>query len=448
MRRKVSLFLALSVVLVAVASYGARTARTQSPIGLGRILTPVRGQAFEAGIPVALIWQLDNATEVESQDLILSTDGGTTFRTMIAAHLPAGQQQLTWAAATPNVTGLAKLQVLLRHTNGQISVIISDDFSIIPPRAGSLSTTAGRKKSSGASAGVEPAFAGTGSCVSGTLPTLNYNMGNTSLGRSYNWGEPALSQDPNDPSHFFTATGSFTRAAQINSTGVNWQFSGTATFSPFTMPFGFAMGGDLTTEIGVDGKVYVVAIASGPSSGGSFDTLMIFRSTTGGATFEPGVAIPKPAEAAFVDKPVIAVHPNDRQTLVITFDNTDSSATSTFNHWLAICNRAATGSLADSTIWSFTKPLTQSAFPLPINFTLHPLIDPVSPTSSFYWLFLVQTNENIGPGNNTGYRVEQYQVTNRASSDWLSQLDQQQPGLHGNRTSSSRIGMRTELLPG
>lgn len=414
MRRIVNLFLSLSVLLlVSLESFG--TGRFQTPVGGGGILEPIQGQNLLAGVPVTLRWQVDSPAAVASQDLALSTDGGRTFPIMIAANFPSQQRQLIWSAATPLVNAAARLQVLLRYGNGQTSRIISGDFSILAAQPGSASvTTSSTKKSSngvGPNTGdVEPAFAGSGTCVSGTLPSLNYNMGNTSDGTPYNWGEPALAQDPNDPSHFFTATGSYTRGAKINSTGVNWQYSGTASFSQLSTPNGFSLVGDLTTEIALDSTVYVVATAS--SDGTSINTLMIFRSKTFGATFEPGVAIPIPAEITYVDKPVIAVHPNDKQTLVITFDNTS-------NHWLAICNKAATGTLADPTIWSFTKPLTSSGVPFSINFTLHPLIDPVSPTSSFYWLFLVQTDDNIGPGDNTGYRIEQYQVTNRASASTI-----------------------------
>jgi hypothetical protein len=104
-------------------------------------------------MPVTLNWTLDNPAEVESQDLILSIDGGLSFKTMIAAHLPPNQQQLIWAATYHNATERDKLKVSLHLVNGGIDEIISDDFSILPaPRNPAVASEARKRVMEGSAA--------------------------------------------------------------------------------------------------------------------------------------------------------------------------------------------------------------------------------------------------------------------------------------------------------
>lgn len=299
------------------SNYPSSAAHNQNPIKRGNFLSPGRGHAHQAVIPFLIRWELENAIEVETQDLILSTDGGATFDLKIAAYLPPEQQQLIWSASPVNVTGRAKLEVVLRLKSGETTTIISDEFSILPAPANASQAAKVAAAGLGINtepSGMKPAFAGTGACTSATLPTLNYNMNHPTPCTEVYGGEPALAQNPNDPKRFQTVTGTF---AQIRSRQVDWGYSGTATtgflnFGNFTSRF------DMTVEIGIDGTVYAVGL--GQSFSSSFpDAILIFRSTDGGATFAAGVPIPKPTGVTLVDKPVIVVHPTNAQALTITF---------------------------------------------------------------------------------------------------------------------------------
>ncbi len=346
MKRTTLLILALFLLIGSVLSVGTRTARTQSPIAKGRFNAPAIGQALLPYVPVILSWAVDNPAEIDSQDLILSTDGGLTFKTKIAAHLPPEQRQLKWGTAPANATGRAKLELALHLKTGAIEEVFSDDFSISPsPNPGNQTARAASEsvsdrdadvndtpgnvavddmenpgKSStqqgahSASAKVSPAFANPGSCTTGETPILNYNMNHpTQCSPLYN-GEPALAQDPTDPKRFFAATGSSTRSAETSSTA-QWAFSGTSTTNSLDFN-GLTSRGDFTVEVGADGTVYVAGLAQ--PQGGTFpDRILIFRSKDHGATFETGVAVPKVPAGQFIDKPVLAVNPLDSETLVI-----------------------------------------------------------------------------------------------------------------------------------
>lgn len=411
MRRNLILLIALLVVLVATATYTAKalvgghsraSIVVQGSAARGRFLSPGRNAEHQAGSPFTISWDLDSATDVDSQDLILSTDGGATFEIKIAAHLPPEQRQLIWSAGRGNVSARARLEVVLRLTNRESVEVIGDDFSILPAPANPTAVDITHKKRS-----VTPLFAGTGICVTPTLPALNYNLNHILPCPATFGGEPALAQDPNNPSRFHTVTG---HALHLRSTGVDWGFSGSATSRQLNFS-GFASRQDLTTEVGIDGTVYVMALAE--TSTNASDKMLIFRSTDNGKTFGAGVNIPRPPQITAVDKPVIAVHPTNAQSLAITFQ--DFSGGSLHNTWAGICKAASTGDLANPNNWVFFQPKDGGGVPLKWWLTAHPLIDPVGQGSTFYWLFVVLTNDDFsgsccrGPA---GISVFKYQVDN------------------------------------
>ena len=240
-------------------------------------------------MPVTVNWELDNPAEIESQDLILSTDGGLSFKAMIAAHLPSQQQQLIWAAAYYHATGRGKLKLSLHLVNGGIDEIISDDFSILSAPHNPAMAAQARNNVMEGSAGrgdVGPSFANPGPCVTATLPTLptlNYNMTNTTPCSNFYGREPSLAQDPTNPSHFHTVGGF---GGDTNTTGGDWQFTGTSTTSQlsFQDKFGvfYAQRGDMTTALGVNGTVYVVSMgATSFNADAPVDSIMILRSKKG-----------------------------------------------------------------------------------------------------------------------------------------------------------------------
>ena len=427
MRLRFTAILTLVVSLVSLSSYGIATslalhkasAGVQGHLARGLVRVPGRGQVLESSMPVTLNWTLDNPAEVASQDLTLSTDGGLSFKTMIAAHLPPQQQQLIWAATYHNATARGKLKVSLHLVNGGIDEIISDDSSILPaPRNPAVAAEARKKVMEGTAApgDVGAEFANPGPCVSTTLPTLNYNMTNTTPCSGFYGIEPSLAQDPTNPSHFHTVSGF---GGDTNTTGAAWQFTGTSATSQLIFQdrngVFYSQRGDVTTAVGLDGTVYVVSMG-----GTSFnpadpaDSIMILRSKKppsgdSGATFEPVVRIPGLPVAA-IDKPVVAVHPGNANILSITF--TEASGGFGLATWLAICN-AASGNLSNPSNWSFTKP-TKSSFPgdyLDVVNSTHPVIDPISTGSTSYWLFMVQPNAFLANGTG-GAKVYKYQLNN------------------------------------
>lgn len=372
MRARFTVILILIASLVSLSSYGAArsaagyapsTAASQVQIGRGRVLVPGLGQVLEASMPVTLSWALDTIAEAESQDLILSTDGGVSFETMIAGHLPPQQQRLIWAAAYHNATARGRLKVLLHLVNDRTVEVVSDDFTILPTPRNPVLAAEERKQvieGTASSSDVAPAFANPGPCVSGTMPTLNYNMGVTNITCTTYGIEPSLAQDPTNPSHFHTVSGF---KADTNITGGDWQFTGTAVTNQLSFAPYFERG-DMTTAVGADGTVYVVSMAT-TVPGGSTDSIVIFRSKKpfgggeSGATFEPVVRIPG-LPVPIIDKPVVAVHPGNANILAITF--LEVSGGGGVGSWLAICNAASTGDLSNSSYWSYTKP-RKSSFP-------------------------------------------------------------------------------------
>jgi hypothetical protein len=434
-RRTTPFVVALFLALGAMLSVGTPTVRTQSPIARGRFNSPAIGQAVLPFVPVSLNWAIDNPAEVDSQDLILSTDGGLTFMTKIAGHLPPEQQHLQWGAALANATGRAKLELVLHLKNGTIEEVFSGDFSISlspnpPPGVGIQTATStgfqnvntadsninassvnspvddmekpgrpgNQQDADGASSEVSPQFANPGSCTTAATPVLNYNMNHPTQCVSFYNGEPALAQDPTDPTRFFSATGT---VAEASSTA-QWAFSGTSTTNGLNFN-GLISRGDLTVEVGADGTVYVAALAE-PFGTNVPDRILIFRSKDHGVTFETGVAVPNVPTGQFVDKPVLAVGPLDRQTLVITF-NIPSLTPGTR---VAICKRAATGNLSDPTIWGVSTPTDDTGVDLSTVGSTHPLIDPIDSTN--YRLFIVQTNA-VFTLSEAGYAIYQYQLS-------------------------------------
>lgn len=431
MKRTTLFVAALFLSMGSTLSVGTPTARTQSAIVRGRFNAPALGQALLPFVPVIVSWAVDNPAEVDSQDLILSTDGGLTFTTKIAAHLPPEQHNLKWGTAPSNATGRAKLELALHLKNGVIEYVFSDDFSI-----SSFATIGGNQTASAASenvsardavvndapgnvavddmenpgksstpqgadtpsSDVSPAFANPGSCTTGATPILNYNMNHPTQCSSIYNGEPALAQDPTDPTRFFTATGGF---AEIGSSA-QWAFSGSSTTNSLNFN-GLTSRGDLTVEVGADGTVYVTALAQ-PFGTNVPDGILIFRSKNHGVTFETGVAVPNIPTGQFVDKPVLAVNPLDKQTLVITFNLPNASPGTN----VAICKQASTGNLGDPNIWGVSNPKDDNGGDLSTSGSTHPLIDPID--SNTYRLFVVQTN-SIYTLIENGYAIYQYQLT-------------------------------------
>jgi hypothetical protein len=416
MRKQLILFLVLPISLFFLNEFATTTVRSQISPGRGRILTPILGQALQAHVPVDISWQLDNTEDVVLVDLFLSTDGGKIFDSKIAGNLRPQQQQLKWSPPSLHVTTSARLLLLLRHQNGATSRITSEQFTILPPPAnpGLLGINSRKSKTSrSGDDGVRPAFAGPGPCLpSGGGVGEITTFGNPCTGLYQ--GEPALASDSTIPNHFVTATGSMA----INSTNVT-TYTDDDTLANLTFISPYNSRGDLTTEIAANGTILVSALASTRADLNS-NKLLIFRSTNGGVSFQTPIEIPKLPQQIInpntgevdtpVDKPVIATHPDDPNTLIVTFQQQNTSFTGIIATYVAVCNQALSANLGDPNIWEVYRPTgPNGSYELNADLSTHPIIDPVSTGSSYYWLFIVQLDQSVGLG--AGYLIHKYQVS-------------------------------------
>jgi hypothetical protein len=350
-----TLILCLAMPLLVGSGGKIAEAQQQLPVGGGgdRFLLPVKGQHLMTHVPVGVSWTLDSPNDIESIDLLLSIDGGTTFR-KLAGQLPPGQDRLTWSPSRSHASESARFSLLLRRKDGEVSRVLSDKFSIPlsigeapitlgrdpsmpppPPRPvpppnvkatrhtaeGAVSQLGGsdpgegsREEPRGGRAGhpgIQPDVFAPGNCYNATRLDQIDSFDLECQSPPY-FSEPASAFDPVTLGHCHTATG-FQSA--LNTTNISI-YGQTAAYSGLGFPTGYAPNGDITTEIGADGTVYVVSLARSSSGITSPDSIVIWRSTDSGTSFG---AVPVPGlPGPFVDKPVISVHPGNRDVLAIT----------------------------------------------------------------------------------------------------------------------------------
>lgn len=90
--------LSLLVSVLAVSTYRPRVSKAQAlkHPGKGRVLSPGKGQSLMAHSTTTISWQLDDPGALESVDLLLSMDGGTTFERLASEVRPA-LNHLDWS---------------------------------------------------------------------------------------------------------------------------------------------------------------------------------------------------------------------------------------------------------------------------------------------------------------------------------------------------------------
>ena len=96
------------------------------------LLKPVGGEVIMGGSTYQIQWQSDDNVGVTSQAVDLSTDGGKTFATSIAAGLSGNQQSYTWivpASIPPSRTAVVRITATDAAGNSQTAV--SGPLSII-----------------------------------------------------------------------------------------------------------------------------------------------------------------------------------------------------------------------------------------------------------------------------------------------------------------------------
>ncbi|MBX7222347.1 MAG: hypothetical protein K1Y36_20525 [Blastocatellia bacterium] len=98
-----------------------------------QIKTPNGGEAIAAGRAFLLQWSAGDAVGVVSQDIRLSTDGGTTFPAQIAIGISGNLSTFLWSVPTLNTTA-ARIQITARDAAGNSGTAASAaNFTVAPP---------------------------------------------------------------------------------------------------------------------------------------------------------------------------------------------------------------------------------------------------------------------------------------------------------------------------
>ena len=98
-----------------------------------RLITPAGGEQLTGGEQAVITWSATAVEKVRSFDVLLSTDGGVSFPTVMASGLPASQTSFFWIV--PGIcANNARIQVIAMTTAGEKVLSLPDaGFSIIQP---------------------------------------------------------------------------------------------------------------------------------------------------------------------------------------------------------------------------------------------------------------------------------------------------------------------------
>lgn len=89
-----------------------------TPTPTVRLITPTGGEQFTARKQVVIIWSATAIEKVSSFDVLLSTDGGVSFPTIIASGLPSTQTTITWLVPS-TCTSNARIEVVATTSTGE-----------------------------------------------------------------------------------------------------------------------------------------------------------------------------------------------------------------------------------------------------------------------------------------------------------------------------------------
>jgi pimeloyl-ACP methyl ester carboxylesterase len=96
------------------------------------MITPNGGEAFRPG-RLTIRWTSSDNVGVVSQDIFLSTDGGTSFPTRLASGLPGDVQAFEWDIPTALNTPQARLRIIVRDAAGNFNQDETDATFIVDP---------------------------------------------------------------------------------------------------------------------------------------------------------------------------------------------------------------------------------------------------------------------------------------------------------------------------
>lgn len=107
------------------------------------LIAPAGGEVFTFGSTVAISWLSVDAAGVASHEVRLSTDGGATFPTVLAAGLPGDATQFDWQQPSNVLTRRGRIRVIARNAAGaSVQDESAGDFSIVSLGAAQLRTVA------------------------------------------------------------------------------------------------------------------------------------------------------------------------------------------------------------------------------------------------------------------------------------------------------------------
>jgi YD repeat-containing protein len=95
------------------------------------ISSPNGGEIIEGGTNFTITWTCTSSNGIVSQEIKLSTDGGTTFPNLIATGLPADVQSFDWIIPTDMVTTKGRIQIRVTDASGMTTPDNSDTNFII-----------------------------------------------------------------------------------------------------------------------------------------------------------------------------------------------------------------------------------------------------------------------------------------------------------------------------
>jgi hypothetical protein len=116
------------------------------------VQAPTAGQSISPGSLFTIQWTSSDNIGVDAQDVLLSTNGGGSYSTIVSG-LPGNQQQYNWSVPTNINTTQARIRVVARDAAGNVGQGDTGNFTIrdsVPPAVSLIAPVGGESLSQGA----------------------------------------------------------------------------------------------------------------------------------------------------------------------------------------------------------------------------------------------------------------------------------------------------------